>query len=284
MNDNNKIAIITDSGSDVSLDLAKELGIEVIPLNVNYKDRSYKDLYEITPNEVYDSLVDEIPTTSIPSPGEIGEVLDRLYGEGYQKFIIINISSGLSGMYQACDFVLKEKGYDGIAIDTKGIGLMSGVFALYAAKLRNEGRSFDEIKHLVLKNLKNQHGYFTIETLTYLIKGGRIGLVSGVLAGMLQLKPIISCNEDGIYYNVEKTRGRKRAIKGIARLVKKDMVRPYWLFLCEGQSQEGIHLLKEALKDEIENAQWSRVNQISPTLGIHTGPGLVGGILFVPEE
>lgn len=280
---NKKIAIICDSACDVSLEQAEELGIEIIPLNINYSDRSYKDLVEISPDEVYNNLDREIPKTSIPGYGEIGRVLDRLREEGYEKFLMIAISSGLSGMYQTFRFVLEEKGLSGDVIDTKGIGLLSGVFALFAAKLRNEGRPYEEILKLVKKNLKNAHGYYTIETLKYLRKGGRIGLVSGVLAGVLQLKPIISCNEDGIYYTVEKVRGRKKAIRTIADLLKKKTDRPYWLFLCEGQAKEGIACFRKQLKEQMEHAELTAINQITAILGVHTGPGLVGGVVFTPE-
>lgn len=282
---NEKIAIVCDSGCDISLTQGEELGISIVPLHINYSDKQYRDLFDISPEEVYNRLEQEIPTTSIPSAGEVGEVLDELSSQGYNRFLIITISSGLSGVYQLCSQVLEEKGLIGEVVDTKGIGLLSGVHALYGAKLRNEGRSFSEICRQVRGNVKNAHGFYTIETLKYLRKGGRIGLVTGVLAGVLQLKPIISCNEDGIYYTVAKVRGRKTAIHTIGNLLRKYLGEdPYWMFLCEGMAEEALGRLKDSLKEEVEGASVYGENQITGTLGIHTGPGLVGGVVFTPKE
>ena len=91
MNDN-KLAILTDSAPDVPLSLAEELGIEVIPLYIHIKETSFRDVFEISPKELYDKLEEEIPTTSIPSYGEIGDVYDRLKEEGFEEFLVVNIS------------------------------------------------------------------------------------------------------------------------------------------------------------------------------------------------
>lgn len=281
---NEKTAIITDSCSDISLAQGKDLGIEIIPLHIIYKEEQYKDLVEISADEVYDRLEEEIPTTSIPSLGEIEKVFDNLLAKGYNKFIVTTISSGLSGIYNACKQVVEKKSLDAFVFDTKNIGIISGVFSLYAAQLRDEGRKFEEIKGLLIKNARNAHGYYTIKTLKYLMKGGRIGLVSGMFAGMLNIKPIIACNEEGIYYTVKKSRGNKKAIIDLANLFRKHLKKPYWLFLCQGRNQKGLELLKHELKNEWKEAARVQENQITAALGIHTGPGLVGGVIFVPEE
>ncbi len=281
---NSEVAILADTGGDVSLEQAEKLGIELLPLHINYRDKSYLDMIEITPTEAYHSLDEEIPKTSIPSQGEILDIINRLKKEGKKSFIFINISSGLSGIYQSCCNLIKEEGLKARAFDTKGIGIMSGVLALFAAKLRNAGHSFESIVENLENNLKNTKGYYTIETLKYLVKGGRLGLVTGMLAGVLRIKPIISCNEDGVYYTVQKARGSLHSIKKLANLLR-DLItdKPYELYLSHGDNPEALALLKEELKTEIENATVYEENQITAILGVHTGPGLIGGIIFTPE-
>ncbi|WAW15016.1 DegV family protein [Peptostreptococcus equinus] len=281
---NYKTAIIVDTGTDISLNMAKEYGIELIPLTIRYTDREYKDMLEIEAKEVYDNFENEIPKTSLPSIGEVIEILENLHKKGYEEFIIITISSGLSGTYQVCYNALKELAYKGEVIDTKRIGLMSGCFGVFASKLRSKGYRYEEICDIVKNNLDNCYGYYTLENLKYLIKGGRIGHVDGALANLLNIKPVISCNDEGVYYTVKKARGRKNSIKEISKLIKEKISDdPYWIMLCEGNSPEGINYLKSELKEELKKAEFTVTNQITATLGVHTGPGLVSGILFKPQ-
>src|SRR5665647_149085 len=97
----NSIAILTDSCSDVPQDLLERFRIYQMPLSINYKDRSYRDRIDITPEEVYKNLTIEIPHTSLPSMGEIHELIEKIIADGFDKIIIPVISSGLSGTYNA---------------------------------------------------------------------------------------------------------------------------------------------------------------------------------------
>ena len=275
-----KIAVVCDTACDISLEEAKKLNIELIPLHIIYKDREYLDAFEISPKEVYDRFEEEIPTTSLPSEFEMVEIFKSLKNKGYEKFIVITISSGLSGTFNTAKSALLSTGFEHFCFDTKKIGIMSGVFAKFAATLRNEGYSFVEIRDLLIKNFHNSKGYYTLETLKYLIKGGRIGKVSGVLAGVLNILPIISCNEDGIYYNVAKVRGKKNVYKKMAELIKKDAIGDYEIYLCHGNNKDGLEEIKKYLYDEIRNAKDYRENQITATLGVHTGESLVGAVVF----
>lgn len=275
----NKIAILTDSCSDVPRELLERFHIYELSLSINYKDRSYHDRVDITPEEVYENLDKEIPHTSLPSAGEILEVIQKIIAEGYDQIIIPLISSGLSGTYKTVRMVCNE--LDNIktaVIDTKNIALGSGFFSIYAAQLVEKHVSFEEIVKKLQAKIDNSRIYYSLKTLHYLEKGGRIGHVEGILGSILQIKPIISCDKDGIYYTVEKVRGRKQSINKLMEIVR-DKIKDkknYYLTICHGYAQEEADKVREEMQPYVDRAALYMEGQISPALGVHTGPGLIG--------
>lgn len=283
-----KIAILTDSCSDVPRELLEEFNIYELSLSINYKSRSYRDRVDITPEEVYENLQNEIPHTSLPTVGEIHEKIDEIVEDGYNQIIIPIISSGLSGTYRTVKMVCNEyKDINTAVIDTKNIAIGSGFFSIYAAKLIEEQLSFDEIVEKLESKIESSHVYYSLETLHYLIKGGRIGRVEGVLGSVLQIKPIISCDKEGIYYTVKKVRGRKQSINDLVKIAQDKIKgkKNYYLAICHGYAQEEADRIKKKMKLYIDNATLYMEGQISPALGVHTGPGLVGiGYFDLDEE
>lgn len=275
----NKIAVLTDSGSDIPQNLLDKLGIYQLSLSINYKDKSYRDRIDITPEEVYERLQIEIPSTSLPTLGEIHEMLEKIASDGYTHVIIPVISSGLSGTYNAIRQVCSEfHSIRTAVIDTKNIALGSGFLSVYAAQLVEKNLSFDEIVAKVENKIKDSHIYYSIQTLQYLIKGGRLGRVEGIIGSMLQIKPIIACDNDGIYYTVAKVRGRKQSINKLIEIVQ-DIIKDkknYYLTICHGYAKEEAEMVKEKMKPYIDNAALFMEGQISASLGVHTGPGLIG--------
>ena len=237
----NKIAILTDSCSDVPLNLLERYHIYEMALCINYKDKSYRDRIEITPDEVYENLKNEIPHTSLPTIGEIHETINQIIADGYNQIIIPVISSGLSGTYKAIEMVCGDfKDIKTKVIDTKNIAIGSGFLSVYAAQLIEKNLNFEEIVKKVEDKIKDSNIYFSLQTLQYLVKGGRLGRVEGMIGSVLQIKPIISCDNDGIYYTVEKVRGRKQSINKLMEIVQakiKDK-KKYYLAICHGYAQE----------------------------------------------
>lgn len=275
----NKIAILTDSCSDVPQNLLEKFHIYLLSLSINYKDRSYRDRIDITPEEVYENLEIEIPHTSLPSMGEIHEIIEKIIADGYSQIIIPVISSGLSGTYNAIKSVCEDfKNIKTAVIDTKNIALGSGFLSIYAAQLVEKHLSFEEIVSKLEEKIKDSHMYYSIQTLHYLVKGGRLGRVEGMLGSLLQIKPIIACDVDGIYYTVEKVRGRKQCINKLMEIVQEEIKdkKNYYLAISHGYAQEEADKVKEKMKPYIDKATLFVEGQISPALGVHTGPGLIG--------
>jgi DegV family protein with EDD domain len=116
-----------------------------------------------------------------------------------------------------------------------------------------------------------------MDTLKYLQKGGRIGLVSSVIGGILNLKPIISCNEDGVYYTVCKIRGSKHGIeKLISEVAKHCQGKKVWVAILNGGANDEAKRIKPIVLDSLENGEFILDKQINPSLAVHTGPGLIG--------
>ena len=272
-----KIALITDSACDLDLNTLKENNINLLPLRIIYSNGDYRDRIDISPQEVYDNLEKEVPKTSLPSAQDTEETLNRLEEEGYTHVIYISISSGLSGSFNAIRLALEDHPkLTSFVYDSKILAYPQGEIVLEVAKLIKEGTSFEEIVKEIPKIRKRIIGYFTINTLEYLKKGGRIGRLAGTVGELLNLKPIITTDEDGVYYNVAKVRGRKQSLSKMTELLKGYLAKGKCevAVLHAGCEDEAIKYMN-SLKD-LTNVVSIKIAEISPSLGIHGGPGLMG--------
>ncbi len=274
-----KIAILVDSGADVPKNLIEKYNMYLVPLKIIYSDGEYSDGIDISAEEVYSKLDKEIPSTSLPSGETIQNIFKQIKKDGYNKVLAVSISSGLSGTYNAIKLISKQiEDLDVFVLDTKNIAIASGFSAIQAAEYIKDGMDFETLKKTLSGNLDNSKVYFCVSTLEYLQKGGRIGLVSAVLGSTLNLKPIISCNDEGIYYTVAKVLGRKRSLNKALDLAI-DFIgdsNMYNIGVVHGDAEEEAYKLLELLKSKLPNYKLSVEGQISPALGVHTGPGTIG--------
>lgn len=276
-----KIAIITDSASDISTNNIEKYDIKVLPFKIIFSDREYDDGVDITPKMLYEILPKEIPTTSLPSVDKFTAVLENLVKEGYTHAIIITISSGLSGTYNSARLAAESvSGIETFVFDSMTLTMSEGSMVLDAANLVKEGKSFKEIINILPTLKEKVDVYFTIDTLEYLRKGGRIGKVAGTIADALNLKPIITVGDDGIYHTVSKVRGIKQSISKLANLLK-----PYLqnnkckVWILDGNAPDKAKALYNLIKDLPNLVECILGGEIGPALGVHTGPGLVGFIV-----
>lgn len=276
-----KIAILTDSGSDLTTEQLKENNIEFAPFRIIYSNGEFEDKIDISPKEVYESLEKEVPTTSLPSASKIENILNKLEEEGYTHVIAVTISSGLSGTGNAIRLALEDHPkLTSYVFDTKILSMAEGALVLNAAQLVKEGKTFEEIIEALPKLRKKTHGYFTINTLEYLKKGGRIGKVAGTIGEILNLKPIISVNDEGVYYTFAKVRGRKQSMNKLVKIAKEHLEKgksKVWV-LCGGSSDEEFNALYDAIS-KLDNIESIAPATIGPSLGVHTGPGLLGVVV-----
>lgn len=275
-----KVGIIIDTACDLPKEAYEELNVAMLPLWVHFSDKSYRDQVDIEKDEFYGLLDKEFPKTSTPSPLEIKEIIDKELASGVDEVIIITLSSRLSGANNLANLVAMD--YDGKVkvFDTKNIAIGSGFYAYRAAELRDQGHSADEIIKIMEDDRAKMKSrtYFVIPELTNLINGGRIGKVKGVIGQLLHIKPIITCDADGVYYDVDKVRGFAKAQRRLVDRIKDELkdTRDYYLSICHGANPEALEAVKDALKDEVARAKIYVEEQIAPTLAVHTGRGLVG--------
>lgn len=273
-----KIAILIDSCTDVPPELAASPGVYSIPVLIRYADGEYRDGIDITAQKVYERFEEEVPKTSLPSLESVQHIFAKIAADGYEKVIAVTISSGLSGTHGVVRLASAQ--FDWIqtqVIDTKNIGIGAGFMAIHALRMAQQGMGFEEIVRRLEWDVENTKVFFCVETLEYLRKGGRIGLIPSVLGTVLQLKPIISCNEEGVYYTAAKARGRKRSLEQAIGLAQAFAGQgEYNLAIAHGGAEAEAQQLAGQAKKFFPGAQEVFQGQISPALVVHTGPGLLG--------
>lgn len=274
-----KIAILVDSCSDVPEELRRKYGMYVVPMTMIYADAEYRDGIDISTEEVYARFPQEIPSTSLPSPSVVADAFRQIKADGYEKVIAVVISSGLSGTYEMLrSFGPAPEGLETCYIDTKNIGIGSGFSAIRAGELIERGLPFAEVCREVESAARKTKLFFCVSTLSYLVKGGRIGLVSGLVGSIFDLKPVISCNEDGVYYTVAKTRGRKKSLQlALQKAVEFAAgARECNVAVMHGAAKPEADEVVAALKAQLPDFRLAIEGQITPVLVVHTGPGLIG--------
>lgn len=274
-----KIAILVDSGCDVPREYSEKYGMYVAPLTIIYKDAEYRDGIDIDAGTVYARFSEEIPSTSLPSPAGVTETFRRIRADGYEKVIVVAISSGLSGTFNMLrDFGPEPEGLEAHYVDTKNIGIGSGFSAIRAGELIEQGLPFAEVCRQVEIAAKDTKLFFCVATLEYLMKGGRIGLVSGVMGSLLDVKPVIACNEDGVYDTVAKARGREKSLRlALDKTVEfAEGATEYSIAVVQGAAEAEGKALMQALKERLPRFRYAIEQQLTPVLVVHTGPGLIG--------
>ncbi|AAK78924.1 DegV family protein with EDD domain [Clostridium acetobutylicum] len=277
-----KIAIITDTTADLTEEFIKENDINVLSFRIIYKDKEYKDKVDITSEEVYRNFEIEVPKSSMPSLQDMEDLYKKLEEEGYTHAIGITLSSGLSGIFNGLKMIADEHSkIKSFIYDSKLISLGEGALVEECSKMIHNNKSFDEIVKAIPEIRKKIHLFFVVGTLDYLKKGGRIGKIAGTIGKLLNIKPIVSVDDNGVYYAYDKVRGRKQSLNRVMEIAKditkNSKCRAYVMHGdAEKESKEFFKKVKEL--PNINNAFYNGC--ISPVSGVHSGPGLVGLVLL----
>lgn len=282
-----KTAILTDTCCNVPESFVKQYDMYVIPLKVIYKDKEFLDGVNITAEEVYESMKVEIPKSSLPDGEAVLSIFDQIKADGYENVIVITLSSGLSGTNNMIHLLSRD--YEGLTffiLDTKNISIGGGFHAIQAGRYLEAGMSFEETCEKLEKEIFNCKVFFVVETLEYLQKGGRIGLVASLFGNALNLKPIISCNEEGIYYTVAKVRGRKQSLTKTMELALKfaGNHKKYNVAIMNGAAKDIAEEIRQEIMPKLPHADVFLEEQVTPVLGVHTGPGTIGICIQILED
>ena len=282
-----KVAIITDYCADVPKELVKRYSIFVLPMQIVCEDGMYRDGVDIGAEEIYERLKREMPKSSTPSGADVEDLLGELVKRGYQKAIAVLLAGGLSGTVNQVRLIAEEfEGLEVAVYDSKEASIGIGVIAIQAAEYALSGMGFEELKKRVEGLIEGTKVFFSIHTLEYLKKGGRIGKMTALAGTLLDIKPIMSFDEDGEIYAAAKVRIRKGVQKRLLQLMEdcRREGRPYNLVVADGGAREEREALEEELKVLFPDYRVLYRAEIGAALSIYLGAGLLGaGIQYLEE-
>jgi DegV family protein with EDD domain len=277
--------IVTDSGVDLALTSEEQqaLNIRVVPLVVNLDGQTYREGVDITTDEFYQRLVETkaMPTTSQPSPGDIAAVYRELAADD-PEILSIHISSGLSGTYNsACTAAASVPEAKVTLVDTKTLSAGAGWQVEAAARSLRAGWPLESVLAMVRRIQEQTHSIFTLQELRYLIHGGRISHMKGLIASVLDIKPMIGVeNERGTYVQMGQARSFAAAIRGLAELPTKWFPKGSALRaqVAHASNPDGAQELLQNVSRLFE-CTWRATGRLSMVLGAHTGPTMVGLVI-----
>lgn len=278
------IKIVTDTTSSFTNEEYKKYGIIPVPLYITEGDTTKKEMLEISYEEFYTKQrAGSKFTTSQPSPNSFMEAFHQVIESG-DEVICVTISNGISGTYNSAHLAKQMLETDKISIvDSYQSGLNQGALAIKALELANAGKSREQIVAFLEQMRKRTRVYFVVESLRYLYEGGRLNGAQALIGSLIQVKPIVWFDERGTMTTYEKVRTLKNAKNRVLELFKKDIA-------AYGLEQVGLHYgdnLEEAesyAKElEVIAGQPIPLVRLSPVIGTHTGPDILG-VCFTTQK
>jgi len=281
------VKIVTDSGTDLLLspDVLGELDIHIVPLVVTLEGQSYREDVDIQPAEFYRLLAgtESLPSTSQPSAGAFAEVYRRL-AETDPDILSVHMSSGLSGTFSSAQAGAKLVPEANVTcVDTKTLSAAAGWQVEAAARALKAGWPLQEVLALLERISAASDSAYTLQELKYLIHGGRISHMKGLIASLLNLKPLIGVEKvNGTYQQLGQARSFKGAIKGLVDHIAEqhEPGSALRVQVLHAQNPEGAAMLRD-LVDQRFDCTWLPLGHLSLVLGAHTGPTMVG-VAYAP--
>jgi len=272
--------IVTDSATDIDMLKDADLKIHTVPLKVNLGQQTFRDKIDISADDFYKELEKspDLPITSQPSVGEFADVY-RQAAKQDPDILSIHMSSGLSGTVDSARAAVELVPEANITVvDTKTLSAASGWQVAAAFRAIKLGWNKEKILAKLNEISAAAHSFYTLKELKYLIHGGRISHIKGLLASMLQIKPIIGVDKiTGKYIQAGQARSFNNALNGLVDMVAKVLPRGQSIRaqVVHTANPEGAEMLKQRV-DQAYSCSWLPIGQISFVLGAHTGPSMVG--------
>lgn len=279
------IQIVTDSASDITLKQAEEMNVQIVPLTILFEDGVCPQETDEDFQIFYEKLIKEngLPKTSQPTPNKYLEIF-RLAKEVGDEVLVITLSGGLSGTVQSAKLAKDLAEYERIEIiDSKQAILTQRMLVEYSVKLRDEGKTLDEITALVLKQREKLTVFGMLDTLTYLKKGGRIPASMALLGNLLRIKPVIIL-KDSVLEQLGKARGRKDGLKMLCAQMEQaeiDLSFPvYFGYTLDPEPTKQFQAEMEQ-KFQLKN---TKLYPVGGVIGTHVGPNCVAVAFAVKDK
>ncbi|OUQ83184.1 DegV family protein [Flavonifractor sp. An10] len=277
-----KIALLTDSTADLTPAMREGKPIYVVPLKIRCDDGEFSDGVDIFAQDVYDRLHrGELPRTSLPEGGVVSDTLDQIRADGYEKVIAVMLSGGLSGTCNLVRVQAEQRDDLDIAVfDSRSGSLGIGIIVLQLWEEIQAGAGWDKLIHERVPHLvDNTFPFFSVDTLEYLRRGGRIGRITALAGTMLSIKPIITFSEDGQLQSIAKVRGRKQVQDKIVELLRSKFRtgKRYNLGVANGGAPAEMAELSEKIRARFPNFVHCWEGAMDATLSVYIGDGVIGG-------
>ncbi len=281
-----KIAFLVDSCAELEPRHRKGLPVYVVPLRIACRDKDYNDGEDIFAKDVYKRLEKgELPKTSLPDMMRVARTLETIKKDGYERVIALPLSSGLSGTHNMIRLECEEReDLETAVFETYSGAIPIGGVVLQLWEDIQKGMRWEKlVSQRVPHLLKNSHAFFSVDTLEYLMKGGRIGKITALAGTVLSIKPILTFAEDGQLVNVAKVRGRKQVQGKLIELVKEHVGdhKDFNLLVANGGAQEEMEQLKKDLMAAIPGCRHIWDSHIDGTLSVYIGKGVLGAAIQI---
>ncbi len=279
------IRFIVDSTCDLPEEMMKEHGILMVPLHVLLNGNDYRDKVDITPDEIFDAMrKGQLPKTSQVGPEDVSNIFQSCCDKG-EDFIYLTISSALSGTYQLAKVILSDfmQKYPHIRMqvsDSKAGSMAIGLMALQAVQMIEAGYDFDAVVKQIAFMADHIEHVFTIADISWLVKGGRISKLQGMLGSILEVKPILEV-KNGIINVIKKARGSQRALAMMVdTLLERISAFPGQIIgIAHSDNMNGVEKIKSLLTEKI-GASTFIISKIGSVVGSHIGIGGLGLFFF----
>jgi DegV family protein with EDD domain len=277
-------AIVLDSTADFPDAQIRFPNMRVVPLYVRFGEESFRDYVELDPHDFYSRLktAAELPTTSQPTPQDFLTVYHAL--AGYERIYSLHISARLSGTFQSASLAAADEGDRIRLIDTESASVGIGMLALAIQELLAEGTTDEEIEALIEQYREHSGILFTVDTLEFLAKGGRIGRAKALMGSLLNVKPILSI-EDGEVVPLTRARGRAKAFEEFRKRFEEATTDSPGLAvgIAHAEAEDAVEQLRGIVLAARPQADIKLVTSLGAVVGTHAGPGTVGFFWFQPE-
>jgi DegV family protein with EDD domain len=278
-------AIVLDSTADFPEAPKRFLNWRVVPLYVLFGDQSYRDYVELAPEEFYARLrtSEALPTTSQPTPGDFLETYEEL--GAYERIYSLHLSSVLSGTYQSATTAAATLGDDKVrVVDSETASAAIALLGLAIQRRLDHGTTDEELDALIERFKDEAHLIFTVDTLEFLRRGGRIGRASAWAGQLLHVKPILTIEREVI--PLKRVRGNQKAMQEFVKAFTSttEDVPTLKVGIAHADAPERAEQLRKMVRHERPEAEIELITTLGAVVGTHAGPGTVGFFWFDDTE
>ncbi len=275
-----RVGIVCDSTCDLGPAWCEANDVVMVPLKVLFGDETYLDWVDFEPAEFYERLqaAPKLPKTSQPSPAEFAAAYAGLADAGCDSIVSVHLTAALSGTFESATMAAKDSAIPVHVIDTKRVSQATGLVVKAALEARATGAEGAEVARITQKIADDTSLFFVLDTLEYLVKGGRAGKAQGLAASVLNIKPVLEFNSDGIIEPFKKAKGTRKALQILAEHIAEDSkangrVRLSILHAC---SPELAEELRGALDAAGVDYELESIGLVGSVIGTYAGPRAVG--------